>query len=357
MKEAQAGGWPAGSAFFAPQASGAPPRVDRGPARPAPGGGQNGLCIRVHSQVDGQVTESFFRDLPIRIGRNRLNDLVLNHPYVSQWHAVIGSERGALTVTQVGSTNAVVVGERKLMAGEEVAVSGDTGIRIVPFELELRIVQDPASFPPASQPGTHSLVAAAGDAQATQTARATIALQILNRLSQRFLGRTLDDPRDLALFGARMEETLEVFLRCFIALQRGKEQLRSALDIRALAPDATDPVEQASDPVRLAAVLLGPTAGGAASLERSLKDLMIHQVALLNGTMAGVRNLLGKVGPKAVRKLALKKQRAPGWRLLWETFEQVHRELAEEEEATFETVFGRDFDRAYAKVAGKKSPS
>lgn len=307
----------------------------------------------MRSQLDGQAYETFFRDFPIRIGRNRLNDLVLDHPYVSQWHAVIGCQGDRLTMTQVGSTNAVVVGERKLGANEEVLLRSDENVRIVPFEIRLQRVVDPRGIPALVEPGTHSLVAAAADAQMSQTARATIALQILNRLAQRFVGRTFEDPRDLALFGARIEETLEVFLRCFIALKRGKEQLRSALDIRALAPRGNDPVERAEDPMGLATVLLGPHAGGAASLERSLKDLMIHQVALLNGTMAGVRNLLAKIGPKAIRKEAGKQERGPGWRLLWETYERLHQDLSEEEEATFETVFGRHFDRAYAKVAGK----
>jgi predicted component of type VI protein secretion system len=320
----------------------------------SPSDGRTGLRVSVHSQVDGQTAQVFFRDFPIRIGRNKLNDLVLNHPYVSQWHAVIGAEQSGLSITQVGSTNAVKVGERKLLANEEVPLRGNEVIRIVPYDLTIRVESDPANFPSVTRADEHSIVAAAADARTSQTARATIALQILNRLSQRLLGRTFEDPRDLALFGARIEESLEVFLRCFIALKRGQDQLRSALDIRALAPDSHDPVQRSEDATQLAQVLLSPARSGTASLERSFKDLMIHQVALLNGTMAGVRNLLSKIGPKAIRKEAGKKQKAPSSKSLWETFERLHRDLSEEEEATFETVFGRHFDRAYAKVAGKK---
>lgn len=110
------------------------------------GRGPGGLRVHVRSQLDGQAYETFFRDFPIRIGRNRLNDLVLDHPYVSQWHAVIGCQGDRLTMTQVGSTNAVVVGERKLGANEEVLLRSDENVRIVPFEIRLQRVVDPRGF-------------------------------------------------------------------------------------------------------------------------------------------------------------------------------------------------------------------
>jgi len=322
----------------------------RSPAAPFP---EIALRARVHSEVDGGTSDLLFADFPVRIGRHRLNELVLNHPYVSQWHAVIGCVGGTLTVTQVGSTNSVRVRTLRLGTNEEVALRGEETIRIVPFSITLKLVPYPEELKRPRSP-TSSIEAEARQAGQGEAARAQTALRVVDRLAQHFLGVTLDDPEQLVQFGLGLEQTLDVFLRCLIALRKGQEQFRSALDIRALAPSAEDRVQRANSPAELAAALLAPKSQGAAALERTFKDIMIHQVALLNGVMAGVRSLLGKISPKTIHKAAARHHRSPSWRTLWEAFEREHQELMEEDSTTFEAIFGRQFDRAYATVARKK---
>lgn len=54
-------------------------------------------------------TETFeFDDLPIRIGRSDLNDLVLDVPFVSQCHAVVRDVEGTPSYTDLGSTNSTL---------------------------------------------------------------------------------------------------------------------------------------------------------------------------------------------------------------------------------------------------------
>jgi len=52
-------------------------------SQPQAGSENIGLRITVHNEVDGQTVDLLFNQFPIRIGRNKMNDLVLSHQYVS----------------------------------------------------------------------------------------------------------------------------------------------------------------------------------------------------------------------------------------------------------------------------------
>jgi type VI secretion system protein ImpI len=82
---------------------------------------------------------------------------------------------------------------------------------------------------------------------------------------------------------------------------------------------------------------------------------MLHQVAVINGLMAGVQSLLGRLSPKAIAEEAASGHRSPSVKVLWETYERMHGDLAEEDSETFETVFGPQFGRAYANLVGKRA--
>ena len=61
------------------------------------------------------------------LGRTPEAGIYLDHPSVSRHHAVFGVQDGALTITDVGSTNGTLVNEQRLTAQEPVTLSpGDT---------------------------------------------------------------------------------------------------------------------------------------------------------------------------------------------------------------------------------------
>jgi predicted component of type VI protein secretion system len=313
-----------------------------------------GLRVIVYNEVDGQTTDLLFNQFPIRVGRNPMNDLVLSHQYVSQWHAVIGLEGQKMTVTQVGSSNSVQVGEQRLRQNEELPLTGQEAIRIVPFLLHVQPVALPSELrkPPALE---HSVIAQEG-IESEQVMLERTALKMLDRLSTRFLGQALQTPKEIASFASRLESALGVFLRFFVALQKGQEQFRQALDIKALGREGRNPIEEVGDANELAALLLSAEGATAITfLEHAFKNIMLHQVALINGLMAGVRSLLARLSPKAILKEASTEHRSPNVKVLWETYEQIHRDLAEEDNETFETIFGQQFGKAYANLVGKKA--
>lgn len=312
--------------------------------------GEAGLRITVHDEIDGKTTDLLFNEFPIRVGRSKMNDLVLSHQYVSQWHAVIGFEAGELSITQVGRSNSVRVGDRKLEPGEALVLAGGEEIRLIPFTLHFQVVALPPHLQ-SKQPPKMTISPVAGmDAKAfDQTAS-----RVIDQLSMRFMGRTAATPEEIAEFGSRIEQTLDVFTASFVALQMGQHQFRQSLDIKALG-HTDNPVKRAQDGAELASLLLSFNEQDiAVSLEQAFKDIMIHQVALLNGLMAGVENLVAKLSPKTVAAQASKQHRSPSWRHLWQTFEKIHKDLSEEDAATFDTVFGRRFGEAYSTMADKK---
>jgi predicted component of type VI protein secretion system len=314
-----------------------------------------GLRITVFNEEDQSTTDLLFNRSPVRIGRNHLNELVLNHSYISQWHAIIGFAKSSLTVVRVSGTNSVLVNEYKLLPNEEVALAGSEVIRLRPFALHLQMVTLPPNFRQAAEAPVSlapTLAVAVPDGGPLRTLEQT-ALAELDSLSRRVLGRTMDEPGNLALFVARLEEVVEVFLRCFVALQKGQQQFQEATDIKVLG--RRNPIERASSTAELSSALFSLVDLEAMRhLENAYKNIMIHQVALLTGLMAGVRSLLGKLSPEAVAKEAGKEHRKPGIRALWQTYQRIHADLAEEDAETFETIFGPQFAKAYSALVGEK---
>ncbi|MCA9629547.1 MAG: FHA domain-containing protein [Myxococcales bacterium] len=68
-----------------------------------------GYGVRVTNTKTGSSLERTFAKLPIRIGRNALNDLRLDLPFVSDFHAVIETQNGEIMLRDLGSTNGTML--------------------------------------------------------------------------------------------------------------------------------------------------------------------------------------------------------------------------------------------------------
>ena len=64
-----------------------------------------GLRVRVVNTQDGSVVERVFDRSPVRIGRSSLNELPVQAPFVSQFHAVLEFDGQRVMVRDLGSTN------------------------------------------------------------------------------------------------------------------------------------------------------------------------------------------------------------------------------------------------------------
>lgn len=422
-----------------------------------------GLVVRIIDTKTGAQEERSFGRFPVRIGRNELNDLRLESPFVSQFHAVLEYADGLVLLRDLGSLNGTLLrgtgraqantptnlapyggefaivslivqtrlidvestsnyrrqgkmlglaeaaSERSLqLATHHRDVLGDNTRAGVQFGLELEAARAVSQLKPlydeAREAVDHLFRSMKGtldgfDEDSRMRAIAVIREQMpqivaedeFKRLAKRY-GYEIEPPAveldafalrglmemvsnyvpglkppetvdELAMFLQCLQDTLDVFMRGFVRLREGHKQFEAQMDIRRADGAAGEAnVENANSPEELARVLLDFRNGspdGPRDVEGAFADLMIHQVALLNGVMNGVKSLLAELSPAAIERYAEDPRRRGGnsglqigpfrFRQLWELYAERHSDLADEEREAFGLIFGPDFARAYAQ--------
>ena len=93
------------------------------------------MAARVRLMLkDRQIDEVPLGDTPIRIGRMKENDLVVNNLAVSRFHATLGREDDAFFLEDTGSENGTWVNGERI---QRQAVTGDDEIRVGKHQLVL----------------------------------------------------------------------------------------------------------------------------------------------------------------------------------------------------------------------------
>lgn len=169
-------------------------------------------------------------------------------------------------------------------------------------------------------------------------------------------GTLLCTPRDIERLLQRVATSLETSMRAFVQLRLGHEHFRA--DMGVPAETKATPLHRATDAKAVLSFLLdlnGDVTERIRMLTSAYADLMAHQVALLSGTMEGVRNLLALLSPVEIE--ARVQRSGSGFarvvrplQQLWRAFTERHRELSEEERELSAAVFGERFARAYLEA-------
>ena len=175
-------------------------------------------------------------------------------------------------------------------------------------------------------------------------------------------GAPLQTTGDVARLLTKLHDTVEMFCRCFVPLREGYSQFVSTMDLRRAATQRSLNrsqtalrIEQARDPASVAAALLdwrNQDYDAPQVVEEIFAELMMHQLALVDGIMRGVQALLEELSPARIERM-FDDERPAGvsamlgrHRALWQTFAQHHEEL-KNETRLFELVFGADFAESY----------
>jgi type VI secretion system protein ImpI len=167
----------------------------------------------------------------------------------------------------------------------------------------------------------------------------------------------------LVRFVERIQQVMDVFFRAFISLRDGQRQFETDMAVRRNSMSVPSPAEAARTANDLSSALLdwrNSGTEGIAHVESTLADFMIHQVALLNGVMSGVRTLLVEFSPEQIEKRAQDERFNPGgmgigpyrYKSLWKTLERVHADFTGEDKQVFSVLFGRQFATAYETYFG-----
>jgi type VI secretion system protein len=95
------------------------------------------LVVQVERTVEHVADTCAFKQSPVRLGRNPLNDLQLEEGFVSQWHAVVRFNEKRTTYLDLGSTNRTLIDGKPIDRNIEVEVDENTDIRIGTLRLHL----------------------------------------------------------------------------------------------------------------------------------------------------------------------------------------------------------------------------
>jgi type VI secretion system protein ImpI len=182
-------------------------------------------------------------------------------------------------------------------------------------------------------------------------------------------GVPLKTTGDVARLLTKLHDALEMFCRCFVPMREGYAQFMSSMDLQRAAsqrslnrsPTALR-IEQARDPASVAAALLdwrNQDYDAPQVVEGIFADLMMHQLALVDGIMRGVHALLDELSPERIEHL--QNEQGPGGvsamlgrqRALWQTYVAHHEELRNETRL-FEVVFGADFAESYREYLARR---
>ncbi|MFO0615510.1 MAG: type VI secretion system-associated FHA domain protein [Polyangiaceae bacterium] len=403
------------------------------------------LVARVFDTQANQSFDVTFERFPVRIGRNQLNDLPIDRPYVSQFHAAIDVRNDRqIFVKDLGSTNGTLFQSQRLARETPVEITATPEITIGPIVIRIGLVA--AQAKPAVADGTAGLldfgehqqqpvvsqhfgrVAPGAEdpyvrqvvpyVEAYRQAWQTVYRVIYDHLSRlpndvrtnylRRLGlehpalslesdfrkiaqyyqvdmrvfteagpgqaalaaigelaQTLapglkppDDVQTVLAFAKRLRDSMDVFLKCFCSLRDGYQEFEKEMLARENV--ASDPVASAKDAKELGNVLLGnqSTPDTARQLHDIFVEVMSHQVALLNGIMEGVKQLLVKLSPKTIEAELERAGKGGGmfgkpYDRMWKHYEVRHADYAGEDKETFLIIFGPQFSRAYTATAGE----
>jgi type VI secretion system protein len=163
-----------------------------------------------------------------------------------------------------------------------------------------------------------------------------------------------DPPRtadEMSRFLGCVEDVLRASAKAFVELQKGQEQFGSEMGVRTIKEFT--PLHAAGTAENVLRYLLDYKAAGHRTKELVgiYADLMIHQVALINGVLEGARGLLTRLDPGEIERSVTTPWPGRG-AALWKQFTQRHKELLESDRRLTEAIFGPEFARAYAEVGG-----
>jgi len=310
-----------------------------------------------------------FAESPVRIGRNQLNDISIDDPFVSEWHGMIFFSHESLEYSDLGSTNGSVLDGLRLSKNAPARLTEQSHILLGRIELAVsrqrRETEPRTTMAWGRSPGSGSGSGSAAGSGAPGRPPSHPALAAQSRpswpgspaastppaASER---RTTDD--DPALLRQRL--VLEAFSEAFIGLRKGYEQFGAEVGVRTV--NGKTMLHRARNGQAVLEYLLQrevPVATVKRDLTGIFADFGIHHIAMMAAVSEGVRALLQSLDPRASdldiggRLFSASKSKAQ-WKKYLERFDQ----LLTEDQDLHAAIFGLEFARAYARVTHSDGP-
>ncbi len=135
-----------------------------------------------------------------------------------------------------------------------------------------------------------------------------------------------------------------------------KDELR--LGQTMISPDGNNPIKFSISGQQAVEAMVKPTVAGyktgPAAAEEAMRDIKAHEVAMMSGMETAIKTLLKRFDPE---NLAQKLEDSGGISGLlkgkkaryWEVFEKLYSQISDEAEEDFQTLFGKEFAKAYTE--------
>lgn len=354
------------------------------------------LEVKIKTPSGGPEKTLRFSQSPVRIGRNQLNDISLQDPFVSEWHGIIRFDPNSIAYFDLGSTNGTVLEGKRLTKNVAVELSDTSRLQLGLLELMVSRVEEappPAAATPSrrEQTGPHKTMAWGFSAPSTSTpAPGTVPAggegaiggglspsgsidvdlgltpapgSAAHRAMRATAGAAASgfDPAaapprptgaDTALL-ARQGKLLEAFCEAFIGLRKGYEQFGAEVGVRTI--NGSTPLHRARTRAEVTDYLLHPATdpeGAARDLIAIFADFGIHHIAMMEGVTESVRAMLQDLDPRANDLEDAAPRLFSGAKLKnqWKAYVERFNQMAGDDNELHAAVFGDEFARAYASV-------
>jgi type VI secretion system protein len=215
------------------------------------------------------------------------------------------------------------------------------------FQEIAKNVGRPVQVEPAAAPGP----VATGSGNRMEV----VSRELLNQFVRSYLpeNKGLQSEQDIRGFLEHLAEVLETFGRAFVELRQGHDQFGQQMAV----PVTTDqnPLTRMKSPRELLRYIMDFKAAEGSIRVQDLMggfvDVMIHQIALLNGMREGVKGMLQRLSPEELSEgvggiwpFNLSKK--------WAKYSEKHRAFLEEERELTAVLFGPEFAKAYLAIVG-----
>jgi predicted component of type VI protein secretion system len=340
------------------------------------------LDVRATDTRTNASQDRSFTRFPVRFGRSSLNDFALDFSFVSQFHLVVARDGDQLLLRDLGGKNGTIAGGQKLAAHQplDLATVGNT------FDIGPLRFQVAASIVPkqASSEATSVMLAIDADAKPNATevwqaitpgARPSgrdprdVAMMGLRHFARAYVpdAGPLDTAESVQRFLGKIKESLDLLFGAFVPLRDGAKQFQTQLEIHRSAHQEaarpSDVVETAKHPLEIASCALDwrdPSNDVQATMQSAFADFVIHQLAMFDGVMSGVRALLKELSPQEIEALLAKKGSGMAFGpfksgALWKLYTARHKDFSEEESQAFSVIFGSEFVKAFRAFTAERA--
>ena len=330
------------------------------------------LVVKIQAPKGAPLRTLRFTKSPIRMGRNQLNDIPLDDPFVSEWHGTIRFDDQSVAYFDLGSTNGTLLDGKRLP--KNVATPLSEASRLKLGLLEVEVVQEADAEPVVAPPrapkrselnqtlawgnvnrGNSSPSGAFPQLGTNQPAASSPAATApIQRPDPAALAVT-PPPKSIpaeALIAVHQAKLLEAFVEAFVGLRKGYEQFGAEVGVRTI--NGATPLHRARSQRELLDYLMQPNLDAGALAKEIIAifaDFGIHHIAMMQGVTEGVRQLLQGLSPEA-------NEVDPGGRLFgggkakgqWKAYVEHFEQLLTDDNELHSAIFGNEFARAYASV-------